>query len=94
MNPKGLHLARWERRGTMVERLKTGRRVFLRQAGKALVAGIGVTLLSGMTQASVTCCPDPNCPACGPGKARYRCQGTCPTYCTCHTPVGCYTIPC
>jgi hypothetical protein len=47
-------------------------------------------------RSQVTCCPYDCNPghSCNPGKIRYLCQGTCPTYCTCHSNVGCYTIPC
>lgn len=81
----------------MTDQRITARRTFLRQAVTMLAAGIGVVLLPGVAQASqVTCCPSNNCPTCSGPDKRFRCQGTCPTYCTCHSDTGgnCYTIPC
>lgn len=79
---------------------KTGRRIFLRQGAKALAAGIGVALIPSIAHAEsqVTCCPQscslPGGGGCPGSKVKYWCTGTCPSYCTCHSPVGCYTIPC
>lgn len=74
---------------------KTARRTFLRQVATALAAGIGIVLIPGTAQASqVTCCPDNSCPTCPGPQKRFRCQGTCPSYCTCQSGTNCYTIPC
>lgn len=77
----------------------TARRTFLRQAAKALGAGIAIALIPGIGHASpdsqVICCPDSSCPgSCSGSKRKFRCQGTCPTYCTCLTGTSCVTIPC
>jgi hypothetical protein len=43
---------------------------------------------------SLTCCVDTSCGSCVRGKVKYRCQGTCPQYCTGCQSVSCYSIPC
>jgi hypothetical protein len=75
---------------------RTSRRVFLRQATRALATGIGIALVPSIAQASqTTCCPASCTPPspCQGNKRKYICNGAC-DYCTCHLPVGCYTIPC
>jgi len=80
----------------MTSTARTNRRRFLKQAGTTLAAGIGIALIPSVAHASqVTCCPDSSCSmTCQGTPIKYRCTGSCPSYCTCHTNVGCYTIPC
>lgn len=76
------------------------RRAFLRQArqvAKAVAVGLGMLLIPGTAQAAqMTCCPNSNCPVCPGSDRRFRCQGSCPSFCTCHPNTGgqCYTIVC
>ncbi len=80
----------------MKEQPRTARRAFLRQAAKALAAGIGIALIPSVAQAAqMTCCRDGTCPACPGPEKRFRCLGTCPSFCTCSSnPNNCFTIPC
>jgi hypothetical protein len=52
------------------------RRQFLRQLGATALAGVGIALVPGSSQAetlAAVCCPDSSCPSCNPPQKKYRC---------------------
>ncbi len=73
------------------------RRQFLRQLGATALAGVGIALVPGSSQAkalAAVCCPDSSCPSCNPPQKKYRCQGCGCNYCACINQSGCFQSGC
>lgn len=84
-----------------LEKTKSTRRGFLGMIGKALGAGVGLSVLSAgpAWAANTLCCRSTasNCPNCPGSDVKYKCANGCTgnNWCVCHQNVGdCYQQPC